>query len=157
MAIEIVFKNDSCEWIDCEAPTPEDLEYLHSRYNINNLLLDDTTDKNHLPTFEQDRDVKFFLTRENTELERLNLNTISDISTKLGIFILDNVVITVHRLKNRSIYEYKKEIYGETEGDITPDSIALRLALKVIKSFDDEGNHLSDAVDDAENQIFLNY
>ena len=155
MPIEIIYKNDHCEWIDVESPTEEDLDFLHNRYNINFLLLEDTIDANHLPKFEQDGDVNFFLMRENTQLERSNLNTISDISTKLGIFLIDTVIITIHRLKNRSIYEFKKEILLPINTEITRDQIALNLALKVMKSYDDESKNLLEIMDQIESEIFL--
>lgn len=155
MPIEIIYKNNHCEWIDVESPTEEDLHFLHSRYNINFLLLEDTIDANHLPKFEQDGDVNFFLMRENTQLERSNLNTISDISTKLGIFLIDSVIITIHRLKNRSIYEIKKEILLPINKEITRDQIALNLALKVMKSYDDESKNLLEIMDQIESEIFL--
>ena len=146
MPIEIIYKNDHCEWIDVESPTEEDLDFLNSRYQINTLLLEDTIDANHLPKFEQDGNVNFFLMRENTQLERSNLNTISDISTKLGVFLMDDVIITIHRLKNRSIYELKKEILLPLNIDINRDHIALNLALKVMKSFDDESKNLLEII-----------
>ena len=155
MAIEIIYRSDHCEWIDVEAPTEEDLNFLHDRYEINMLLLEDTIDPNHLPKFEQDHLVKFFLMRENTELERANLNTISDISTKLGIFLVKDVIITVHRMKNRSIFEFKKEIKGSENTEINSEKIALNLALKVMKSFDDESKNLMETMDNIENEIFL--
>ena len=155
MAIEIIYRSDHCEWIDVEAPTEEDLNFLHDRYEINTLLLEDTIDPNHLPKFEQDHLVKFFLMRENTELERANLNTISDISTKLGIFLVKDVIITVHRMKNRSIFEFKKEIKGSENTEINSEKIALNLALKVMKSFDDESKNLMETMDNIENEIFL--
>ena len=155
MPIEIIYRKEHCEWIDVEAPTQEDLNFLHERYNINTLLLEDTIDPNHLPKFEQDNGVKFFLMRENTELERTNLNTISDISTKLGIFLFQNMIITVHRMKNRSIYEFKKEIVLPEHESITTDRIALKLALKVMKSFDEESQNLMETMDNIENEIFL--
>ena len=155
MAIEIIFRNQHCEWIDVEAPTEEDLDFLHDRYAINHLLLEDTVDPNHLPKFEEDADVKFYLMRENTELERQNLNTISDISTKLGVFIINGIVITTHRMKNRSIYELKKEVFLPENSEITPDQIALELALKVMKSYDDEAANLMETMDNIENEIFL--
>ena len=155
MPIEIIYRNNRWEWIDVEAPTQEDLNFLHERYNINTLLLEDTIDPNHLPKFEQDNGVKFFLMRENTELERTNLNTISDISTKLGIFLFQNMIITVHRMKNRSIYEFKKEIVLPEHESITTDRIALKLALKVMKSFDEESQNLMETMDNIENEIFL--
>ncbi|WHF52274.1 CorA family divalent cation transporter [Chryseobacterium gotjawalense] len=155
MPIEILFKNEHCEWIDVESPTKEDLVFLHERYDINYLLLEDTTDANHLPKFEQDGNVNFFLMRENTQLERSNLNTISDISTKLGIFLFDHVIITIHRLKNRSVYELKKEIVLPQNDHIARDEIALNLALKVIKSYDDESKNLLEIMDQIESEIFL--
>ncbi|WP_234110602.1 MULTISPECIES: CorA family divalent cation transporter [Chryseobacterium] len=155
MAIEIIFRNSHCEWIDVEAPTEEDLNFLHERYEINQLILEDTIDPNHLPKFEEDGNVKFFLMRENTELERQNLNTISDISTKLGIFLVNGLIITTHRMKNRSIYEMKKEILLPENKDSTPHQIALKLALKVMKSFDDESQNLLETMDHMENEIFL--
>ena len=51
MPIEIFYKNDHCEWIDVESPTEEDLAFLHQRYDINSLLLEDTIDANHLPKY----------------------------------------------------------------------------------------------------------
>ena len=155
MPIEIILRNENCEWIDVEAPTEEDLQFLHERYEINKLLLEDTIDANHLPKFEKDNRVKFFLMRENTELERANLNTISDISTKLGVFLLENLIITVHRMKNRSIYEYKKEILLAENSSINSEKIALELALKVMKSYDDESQDLMETMDNIESEIFL--
>ena len=155
MPIEIIYRNEHCEWVDVEAPTQEDLDFLHERYEINTLLLEDTIDPNHLPKFEQDNAVKFFLMRENTELERTSLNTISDISTKLGIFLFQNIIITVHRMKNRSIYEFKKEILLPENTNISSDKIALKLALKVMKSFDEESQNLLETMDNIENEIFL--
>lgn len=155
MPIEVAYRNSRCEWIDCETPMPEDLKFLHERYEINSLLLDDTTDPNHLPKYEEDKGVKFFLTRENTELERTHLNTTSDITTKLGIFIVDNVIITVHRMKNKSIYETREELQMETN-EITVDKIALKLGLKVLKSYDNESIRLLEVLDVIETDVFLN-
>lgn len=155
MPIETIYRTDHCEWIDVESPTENDLAFLHERYDINTLFLEDTIDPNHLPKFEQDFMVKFFLMRENTELERSSLNTISDISTKLGVFLFPNLIITVHRMRNRSIYEFRKEILLEENEEITADKIVLDLALKVLKSYDDESKNLLEKMDNMENEIFL--
>lgn len=88
MAIESIYKGKHCEWLDVEAPSDDDLRFLHDRYEINSMLLDDTKDASHLPKFEQDGDVQFFLAREITETKRNGLTTITDISTKLSIFIV---------------------------------------------------------------------
>lgn len=154
MPIDTIYRDSQCEWIDVEAPTAEDLKFLHERYEINNLLLEDTLDPNHLPKYEEDGDVKFFLLRESTELERKNLNTISDISTKIGIFLLGKTIITIHRMKTKSIIETKKQVSCLKE-ETTADNIALKIALLIMKSFDDESVSLLETMDNIENEIFL--
>ncbi|UWX61078.1 magnesium transporter CorA [Chryseobacterium oranimense] len=154
MPIDTIYRDSQCEWVDVEAPTAEDLKFLHERYEINNLLLEDTMDPNHLPKYEEDGNIKFYLLRESTELERKNLNTISDISTKIGIFLLDNTIITIHRMKTRSITETKKQI-SSMQADIPPSKIALVIALLIMKSFDDESISLMETMDNIENEIFL--
>lgn len=154
MPINTIYRHSGCEWIDVEAPTDEDLKFLHERYEINNLLLEDTLDANHLPKYEEDGNIKFFLLRESTEQERKNLNTISDISTKIGIFILDDLIITIHRMNTKSIINTKKQITAATE-EINPRTIALKIALLIMKSFDDESVALLETMDNIENEIFL--
>ncbi|GEN76410.1 magnesium transporter CorA family protein [Chryseobacterium hagamense] len=154
MAIVTLYRDSQCEWVDVEAPTAEDLAFLHERYEINNLLLEDTLDPNHLPKYEEDGDVKFFLLRESTELERKNLNTISDISTKIGIFIMGRTIITIHRMKTRSLTETKKQL-AALKTETTSKNIALRIALLIMKSFDDESVSLLETMDNIENEIFL--
>ncbi|MCT2406047.1 magnesium transporter CorA [Chryseobacterium antibioticum] len=154
MPIDTIYRDSQCEWVDVEAPTAEDLKFLHERYEINNLLLEDTMDPNHLPKYEEDGNVKFFLLRESTELERKNLNTISDISTKIGIFLLDNTIITIHRMKTKSILETKKQI-SAMQTEVSSSKIALVIALLIMKSFDDESLSLLETMDNIENEIFL--
>lgn len=155
MPIEQKYKTAQWEWIDVTAPTDEDLRFLHERYHINYLLLEDTIDPNHLPKFEEVGDVKFFLARESTDLERRTLNNISDISSKLGIFLLPKLIITTHRAKSKSIYEVCEELKKENPDTISRDHLALRLALKIIKTFDDESRNLLEIMDAIENEIFL--
>lgn len=155
MPIEQKYKTAQWEWIDVTAPTDEDLRFLHERYHINYLLLEDTIDPNHLPKFEEVGDVKFFLARESTDLERRTLNNISDISSKLGIFLLPKLIITTHRSKSKSIYEVCDELKKENQENISRDHLALRLALKIIKTFDDESRNLLEIMDAIENEIFL--
>ncbi|WP_415328207.1 CorA family divalent cation transporter [Chryseobacterium sp. MMS23-Vi53] len=154
MPIDTIYRDSQCEWVDVEAPTAEDMKFLHERYEINNLLLEDTLDPNHLPKYEEDGDVKFFLLRESTELERKNLNTISDISTKIGIFLMGRTIITIHRMKTKSISETKKQVSCLKE-ETTAENIALRISLLIMKSFDDESISLLETMDNIENEIFL--
>ncbi|SMP22527.1 magnesium transporter CorA family protein [Chryseobacterium profundimaris] len=154
MPIETIYRDSQCEWVDVEAPSAEDLKFLHERYEINNLLLEDTLDPNHLPKYEEDGEVKFFLMRESTEQERKNLNTISDISTKIGIFLVGKTIVTIHRMKNKSLMEAKRQI-SQLNTETSADHVALKLALLIMKSFDDESISLFETMDNIETEIFL--
>ena len=86
MPANLIFETEKFKWIDVLDLQPEEIRTISAQYDINHLLLEDCIDPNHLPKFEDLGDLKFLLTRINTNTERLNLNTISDVSTKLGIF-----------------------------------------------------------------------
>ncbi|MRM82305.1 CorA family divalent cation transporter [Riemerella anatipestifer] len=157
MPINTIFESEYCKWIDVIAPTKEDLEQLRQQYPINKLHLDDAVDPSHLPKFEEVEGVKFFLTRENVELQRKNLNGINDVSTKLGIFIIEKIIITIHRTDNKSIVEIKEDFGKNPDKYIsyTPDKLALILGLKIMKSFDDESKKLIEVIDKLETEIFM--
>lgn len=154
MSIRTIFKNDVCEWIDCEQTESEDFKFLKDQYNINPLLIEDMLDTNHLPKYEEHSGIQFFLTRENTKKSRSSINSISDISTKLGIFIISNTVLTVHRIMNNSIIEVEAAL-KKHKSEITKDYIALQLGLKVLESFDKESIGIMDIVDKLENDMFM--
>ncbi|OPG93829.1 magnesium transporter CorA, partial [Chryseobacterium mucoviscidosis] len=80
--------------------------------------------------------------------------TISDISTKIGIFILGRTIITIHRMKTKSIAETKKQL-SAMKTETTSKNIALKIALLIMKSFDDESVSLLETMDNIENEIFL--
>jgi len=108
-----------------------------------------------LPKFEDLGDLKFLLTRINTNTERLNLNTISDVSTKLGIFLKDNMVLTVHRTENDVTKSLLKKLKEEKITNINPYKIALELAQNIFKSYEEENLILLEQMEKMENEIFL--
>ena len=93
MAVNLLFKSENFKWIDVFDLKPEEIRSISSEYDINHYLLEDCIDPNHLPKFEDLGELKFLLTRINTIAERLNLNTISDVSTKLGIFLKKDLIL----------------------------------------------------------------
>lgn len=158
MPIQTLYQNEKTVWIDVTQATKELLQELGSRYEIDEYLLEDSIDPDHLPKFEQTGNIKFFLTRENVDQERPNLKGISDISTKLSIYILPGTIITIHRMESRSVNNVLRELksYPREESDeFLPDDIALMLALEVIKSFDEENKILLQKMDQMEREVFL--
>jgi magnesium transporter len=154
MPATILHSTEKFQWIDIFDMKPEDISEISEKYNINHLLLEDCIDPNHLPKFENLDGLKFFLTRLNTSTERLSLNTISDVSTKLGIFLRDNLIITVHRIENNAIKSIVSQIKNDKLPHANPYKIALELAKKIFASFDDENETMLEQMEKMENEIF---
>lgn len=155
MAHQVLLKTEQLQWVDVEKPTEEDFNYLETTFGINEMHLEDATDPSHLPKYEFADGVLFLLMREHVDLDRKNLNGIHDVSTKLSVFLVENTIITVHRMKNPSIETMKKEVPMMIKEDYTRDDVALRIALLILESFDKESQRLVSIVDEIETGIFL--
>lgn len=150
------FKNDRFEWIDVEKPTLEDLAELEQSYAINPMLLEDALDVNHLPKFEQDGETKFFLTRVCTDLDRRSLSTISDVSTKLGLFVQPNRLITIHRIPCLAVENAYFDLNDEAQKKNTQsaDDVALEILYQVLESYDVQSIKISEMLEKTEEYIF---
>lgn len=155
MAAKTLHETPHYRWIDVTDLKKEEISEISAKYNINQLLLEDCIDPNHLPKFEDLGDLKFFLTRLNASTERLSLNTISDVSTKLGIFLRENLIITIHRTEIDGIKSLSQELKSNLKEHYNPYEITLMLARKIFRSFEEENDVLLDQLDKMEHEIFL--
>lgn len=155
MPFSTKYRAENCHWLDLTEVTTADLQKISEEYGIDQLMLEDTVDPNHLPKYEFGSNAHFFLFRESTDLERATLNNISDVSTKMGVFLLPETIITIHRLDVKSIKDTEEYLRIHPQEQFTPDQIALMLGLRVIQSFDLEAQRLTTVMDEAENDIFL--
>lgn len=155
MTITSLYKNDIFEWIDIVDLKQENIKEISEKYSINHLLLEDCIDPNHLPKYEDLGDLKFILARQNTSTERLNLNTIADVSTKVGIFLKDHLLLTIHRIENTGIQEVGEKLRKNNYKDANPYVTAQKIALKILDTFEVENQSLLEQMDKMENEIFL--
>lgn len=155
MPASILYSSDAFQWIDVLNLKKEEIPVISEQYNINHLLLEDCIDPNHLPKFEDLGNIKFFLTRFNNSTERSSLNTISDVSTKLGIFVKENLLLTVHRIENTASQKIVAALQEKRMPNHSPHLVALELAKEIFVSFELENEHLLDQLDKMENDIFL--
>jgi len=155
MTVNVLYQGENFQWIDILGMKQEDIASISEKYNINSLLLEDCIDPNHLPKFEDLGDLKFLLTRINTNTERLNLNTISDVSTKLGIFLKDDLILTVHRIESDAMKNLLKNLKEDKTNDVNPYKIVLELAQNIFKSYEEENLILLEQMERMENEIFM--
>lgn len=155
MPVNIIYQSDAFVWVDVENAAPSDLEEIKNTYNINQYWLDDCVNPTHLPKIEENEDVKFILARQNTESERHNISGIGDISTKIGIFIKSNLLITIHRLPNEGVKMLCQKLKDNSINNPSSYKIALKLGTYILKTFDVQNVIMQEQLDHMENEIFL--
>ncbi|MBF5027418.1 CorA family divalent cation transporter [Planobacterium oryzisoli] len=155
MPIKKLLDGPDIQWIDVLDPQQEDLDRLHSDWGIEKLLLADTIDTNHLPKYEKSGEVHFFLYRQVYERKKKELTYLSDVSSKLGIFLMGKTLITIHRY-DLSCIEKSLELHHK-QAFTSPDGIVLHLATEILFSYDQESIRLMEIRDRLENQIFLKH
>lgn len=154
MIKKTVFKNNQFEWIDIQYLEVVDILDVYEEYDINPLWLEDCIDPNHLPKAEDSGTVKFILARQTSKSERKNLNSISDISTKIGIFLKDNLILTVHRVGIVGFERIVNDLNNDKVSNPNPYKIALEIGLEIFKSFEKESLLLTDEMEMMENDVF---
>ncbi len=157
MSLQILFENEQFKWVDITDLKSEEIPEISEKFQINHLLFEDCIDPNHLPKYEDLDDLKFILARQNTSTERLNLNSIADVSTKIGIFLRDNILLTVHRIENEGIDQIVEKLHHLQKNNkcVTPYVVAQKLAMKILATFETENQILLEQMDKMENEIFL--
>ena len=154
MLHKTIYKNENFEWVDIQDLKVEDIPSLSKEYKINTLHLKDCINTNHLPKAEDLGDTKFILTRMSYDTNRNTLNSINDISTKIGIFVRENFILTIHRVENEVINKIVEDINKEIIKKPTSSKIALELALGILKSFRKKNLVLLERVEKLENEVF---
>ncbi len=154
MIHKTLYKNNQFEWVDIQGLKAEDLDWVSEKYDINKLLLEDCIDSYHLPKAEDLGEVKFILARQTSNAERKALGAISDVSTKIGIFVKNNFILTVHRLAIVGQERILEDLQKEKFDNPNPYKVALEIGLEIFKSFEAENRLLSEKMDIIENEVF---
>ena len=143
------------QWIDVLNPTQEEVKKISEEYGIHMYLLMDCLDPEHLPKFEEIGDLKFIISRENLLEDTDKIFSIKDFSTKLAMFVKDDLLITIHRMENKSINQLAKKLDENHKYKKSPYDIVVSLAWQVLHSFDEEGIRLDEKIEYIETEIFL--
>ena len=151
MVVKLLYKNDAFEWVDIQDMKYENISEISKQYKINILHLEDCINANHLPKAEDLDEIKFILARTSSEPGNKFLNSINDISTKVGIFIKENLILTIHRVDNERIKKLSEKLKNGTFQAANPYRIALELGLGILKSYRKENLNLLEKI---ENDIF---
>jgi magnesium transporter len=145
---------NNVQWVDFSQPTQGEMEELAKRYGLNNYIVRDCLDPDHLPKYDLIDDVHFLILRFFSHSFDKQIATVQDITDKIAVFYNDDFLLTLHKNEIRFM-ESIREKYVHAGKCSSPVEVVIKIILQSIESFNDPVMRLSERVDFYENHILL--
>lgn len=149
----ITIPDEKLVWIDLQNPTKEEQNKIAAEFELDLYTLSDSVEPNHLPKFEEQAGMNFFIVRQRINNSRSKVN-VHQISRKIAVFYNKDVLITIHRGEIPFIDEIVEKFIN-TKRVKTINGILIRLLREVLLSYEDSLLKLSDEVYEFEENMFL--
>ena len=139
---------ESFKWIDIENPIKEDLEKINKELGLNYYLIKDSLEKGHLPKYEKNYKVEFYIFRAYTSDIKLHIDKVGEMSNKIAFFIFEDKLITIHRAHFNFLNIHE-------EKHIKINELFLRIVKLMVGTFQKPTFDLSNKISEIERTIFL--
>jgi magnesium transporter len=139
---------ESFKWIDIENPIKEDLEKINKELGLNYYLIKDSLEKGHLPKYEKNYKVDFYIFRAYTSDIKLHIDEVGEMSNKIAFFLYEDKLITIHRAHFNFLNIHE-------EKHIKINEFFLRIVKLMLETFKKPTIELSDNISEIERTIFL--
>ena len=139
---------ESFKWIDIENPIKADLEKIHREHGLNYYLIKDSLEKGHLPKYEKNYKVDFYIFRAYTSDIKLHIDEVGEMSNKIAFFLYEDKLITIHRAHFNFL-----EIHEEKF--IKINELFLRIVRLMLDTFKKPTFDLATKISEIERTIFL--
>lgn len=149
----ITIPDEKLVWIDLQNPTKEEQNKIAAEFELDLYTLSDSVEPNHLPKFEEQAGMNFFIVRQRINNSRSKVN-VHQISRKIAVFYNKDVLITIHRGEIPFIDEIVEKFIN-TKRVKTINGILIRLLREVLLSYEESLLKLSDEVYEFEENMFL--
>lgn len=149
----IAIPDEKLVWVDLQNPTKEEQNKIATEFELDLYALSDSVEPNHLPKFEEQAEMNFFIVRQRISSSRSKVN-VHQISRKIAVFYNKDVLITIHRGEIPFIDEIIEKFIN-TKRIKTINGILIRLLREVLLSYEESLLKLSDEVYDFEGDMFL--
>lgn len=150
-------ENAICEginWIDVIAPSVGEMEELSKEYGLNQHIVRDCLQPEHLPKYEFVDDVHFLILRFYAHVSDNHMATIQELTNKIAIFYTDDFIITIHKAETPFMDVIRRK-YVESKKCSSTTDVLSKIIWTALETFDDPANRLSERVDFYESQIML--
>jgi len=150
---EFTIAESKIRWIDIENPNQNDLTEFCKTHNLSQASIQDCLEPDHLPKYEELTPLDFILTRA-LHIENEHSHTIQEMSTKVAIFINNELIITIHRLSH-SFLEDIIHHHVKTNKIKSTQELAIKIIKGVLRTYEKYQNMLALEIDKIEDLIFL--
>lgn len=141
-------------WVDVIDPTPQEMQELSGKYRLNEHLVRDCMQPEHLPKYEFVDDVHFLILRYYSHTPDKRLATIQDLTNKIAIFYTDSFLITIHKYAAPFLDIIRLRHVAPGKCYHVQD-VLTRIIWNALEAFDDPANRLSEQVDFYEDQVLM--
>ena len=145
---------DNVSWIDITDPTHQEMEELSRDYNLNQNIVRDCMQPEHLPKYEYVDEVHFLILRYFSHSFEKKVFTIQDLTNKIAIFYSDDFLITIHLTEAKFLDVIRNKYVAGGKCESTTDLLTI-IVWNSLETYDDPANRLSEQVDFYENQVML--
>lgn len=139
---------ESFKWINIENPIKEDLEKINKEHGLNYYLIKDSLEKGHLPKYEKNNKIDFYIFRAYTSDIQLQIDEVGEMSNKIAFFLFEDKLITIHRA-------HFSFLNFELEKQINLNDLFLRIVKSMIDTFQKPTIDLANKINEIERTIFL--
>ncbi|MEI6949915.1 CorA family divalent cation transporter [Paraflavisolibacter sp. H34] len=124
-------------WIDVTDPTPGEMQQLSQQYGLNEHIVRDCMQPEHLPKYEFVEDVHFLILRYYARPSDKRVTTIQDQTNKIAIFFTSHFFITIHK-SELTFLELLKRQAARGKWDTTAD-VLLQVCWQTLETFEEPG------------------
>jgi len=145
---------EGTKWIDILDPSASEMEELTTEYHLNQNIVRDCMQPEHLPKYEFVDNVHFLILRFFAHTFDKRVMTIQDLTNKIAIFFADHFLITIHK-SDAKFLEVLRNKYVVTGKCNSTTQLLAQIVWQSLESYDEPANRLSEQVDFYENQVML--
>jgi magnesium transporter len=142
------------QWIDITDPSKEEMLALSQQFNLNEHIVQDCMQPEHLPKYESVDEVNFLILRYYSREPDAEVTTIQELSNKIAIFYTSDFVLTI-RKHDIPFLETLRQSYVNKGSCASIEQMVIRIIWQALETFDSPAQRLSESVDFHENSILL--
>ena len=145
---------DNKTWIDVLNPSKEEIMALSHRYGLNEHIVRDCMEPEHLPKYESVDEVNFLILRHYAQEADQDVATIQELSNKIAIFYTEDFVLTIHKHEIPFLTTFY-DVYITRGKCLSTGQLVIKVIWLTLETFESPAQRLNNAVDVHENNILL--